>query len=179
MPRRMKMFSSPLLKKTGNLKREGSAFYLTFSRRKLLIGIVGLVPLIFSKARPTAAAVADKLLPLVHEVTEGKNPKVGRVKLTLPMITESGNSVPLKVQVESPMTADNYVKSIHILSEKNPRPVIARFYLNSRSGKAEIRTRIRLAGSQHIWAVAVMSDGSSWLGSAEVVVTAGACVAGT
>jgi sulfur-oxidizing protein SoxY len=100
------------------------------------------------------------------------------VKLTLPTIAESGNSVPLKVQVESPMTADDYVESLHIFSEENPRPMIARFRLNPRSGKAEINTRIRLAGSQQVVAVAVMHDGSSWLGAAEVVVTAGACVEG-
>jgi sulfur-oxidizing protein SoxY len=77
------------------------------------------------------------------------------------------------------MTAQDYVKSVHLFSEKNPRPVIARFYLNPRSGKAEISTRIRLAGSQQVVALAMMSDGSCWLGTAEVIVTAAACLEGS
>lgn len=125
------------------------------------------------------AAVPEKLVPLIREAAGGETPKTGRVKLTLPPLAESGNSVPLKIHVESPMTADDYVKSIHVFSEKNPRPVIARFYLSPRSGRAEVNTRIRLAGSQQVVAVAVMSDGASWLGTTEVVVTAGACVEGS
>lgn len=106
-------------------------------------------------------------------------PRTGRVKLTLPPIAESGNSVPLQVQIESPMTTDDYVKSLHLFSEKNPRPVIAHFQLSPRSGKAEISTRIRLAGSQQVVAVAVMSNGLSWLGTAEVIVVAAACIEGS
>src|SRR5215210_4035079 len=123
----------------------------------------------------SAFALPANLDQLIREVSGGELPKTRRVKLTLPPLAESGNSVSLKVQVESPMTATEYVKSIHILSEKNPRPVIARFHLNSRSGKAEISTRVRLAGSQQIVAIAVMSNGSSWLGTADVVVIAAAC----
>jgi len=144
------------------------------SRRRFIKRGIGLLFLPFLRGR-SAFALPANLDPLIREVSGGELPKTGRVKLTLPPLAESGNSVSLKVQVESPMTAENYVKSIHILSEKNPRPVIARFHLNPRSGKAEISTRVRLAGSQQIVAVAVMSDGSSWLGTAEVVVIAAAC----
>ena len=165
----------PFAKKV-KTKSEEIASHPALSRRQLLVGAVGAFFLSFFKVRPVAATVPDKLLPLIHEVTGGKNPETGRVNLTLPMIAESGNSVPLKVQVKSPMSADDYVKSIHVFSEKNPRPVIARFYLNPRSGKAEVHTRVRLAGSQKVVAVALMHDGSSWMGTAEVVVTAGACV---
>lgn len=179
MSRQMKIpLVLPLIKGEEAKRREISAA-LTLSRRNFLVGFIGSLLLTCLKAGPASAAVPDKLLPLIREVTGDKTPQTGRVKLTLPMIAESGNSVPLKVQVESPMTADDYVKSIHIFSEKNPRPVIARFYLNPRSGKAEINTRIRLAGSQQVVAVAVMQDGSSWMGTAKVVVTAGACVEGT
>jgi len=73
------------------------------------------------------------------------------------------------------MTVDDYVKSIHVFSERNPRPVIARFYLGPQTGKAEINTRIRLAGTQQVVALAIMNNGSAWLGSAEVAVTAAAC----
>jgi len=178
MPCQIKIFSF-LSQERGRLTYKRSIHYLTFSRRQFLVGVAGSLLLVFSNRDPAVAAVADRVLSLVHEVTGGKHPETGRVKLTLPMIAESGNSVPLKVQVESPMTADDYVKSVHVFSEKNPRPVIARFFLHARSGKAEISTRIRLSESQQVWALAVMSDGSSWLGSADVVVTAGACVAGT
>lgn len=145
-----------------------------FSRRSFLVSLVAIFLAPFCRARSVFALPAN-LDPLIREVSGGALPKTGRVKLTLPPLAESGNSVSLKVQVESPMTTTDYVKSIHILSEKNPRPVIARFHLNPRSGKAEISTRIRLAGSQQIVAVAVMSDGSSWLGTADVVVIAAAC----
>jgi len=151
----------------------------SLSRRKVLASLVGAFLLPWLKARPATAALPEKLAPLIREVTGGETPKTGRVKLTLPAIAESGNSVPLRVQVESPMTADDYVKSIHIFSEKNPRPVIARFHLSPRSDKAEISTRIRLGGSQQIVALAVMSDGSCWLGTAEVIVTAAACLEGS
>ena len=146
----------------------------SFSRRAFLASAVGILFVPFLRARSVFALPAN-LDPLIREVSGSEIPKTGRVKLTLPPLAESGNSVSLKIQVESPMTAADYVKSIHILSEKNPRPVIARFHLNSRSGKAEISTRVRLAGSQQIVAVAVMSDGSSWLGTADVIVIAAAC----
>ena len=144
------------------------------SRRSFLSSCVGCILLPFLRVR-SVFALPDNLTSLVRETTGGDLPKSARVHLTLPPIAESGNSVPLKVQVESPMTANDYVKSIHIFSEKNPRPVIARFYLNPRSGKAEISTRIRLASSQQVVVVAVMSDESSWLGTADVVVIAAAC----
>ena len=151
---------------------------LDLSRRNFLAGLAGLLLPPWLRAR-TVSAAPDKLTPLIHEVTGGKPPKTGRVKLTLPPLAESGNSVSLKVQVENPMTAKDYVKSVHIFSEKNPRPVIARFHLNPRSGKAEISTRIRLAGSQQVVALAMMSDGSGWVGTAEVIVTAAACIEGS
>ncbi len=145
-------------------------------RRTFLISLLGCTFLPLFKVQPVSAAVPDKLLPLIREATGGVPPKTGRVKLTLPPLAESGNSVPLKVQVESPMTAADHVKSIHIFSEKNPRPVIARFHLGPQSGKAEVSTRIRLAGTQQLVALAVMNDGSSWRGETTVVVVAGACV---
>lgn len=144
------------------------------SRRHFCFGLlsVALAPLLKTRS---ALALPDKLTPLIREATGGAEPKAGRVKLTLPPLAESGNSVACKVQVESPMTPEDHVTSIHLLSEKNPRPVIARFHLGPHSGRAEINTRIRLAASQQVVAVAVMNDGSCWTGTANVVVTAAAC----
>lgn len=100
----------------------------------------------------------------------------GRVTVTLPDLTENGNSVALSVEVDCAMTEQDHVHSIHIFSEKNPLPDVAAFYLNARSGRARVATRIRLADSQAIVAVATMSDGTLRSGSAESVVTLAACV---
>ena len=74
------------------------------------------------------------------------------------------------------MTEQDHVRSIQVFSEKNPFPDVARYQLNARSGRARVRTRIRLADSQSIVAVATMSDGSLWSGSAKTIVTLAACV---
>ena len=100
----------------------------------------------------------------------------GKVKVTLPDLTENGNSVALSVEVDCAMTEEDYVQSIHVFSEKNPLPDIATFYLNAQSGRARVTTRIRLADSQSIVAVATMSDGTLWRGSAKSIVTLAACV---
>ncbi len=151
------------------------------SRRHVLVGLLSslgclLVPL--GKAR-SADALPEKLVPPIRQATGGVLPQVGRVSLTLPTLAESGHSVRLRVRVESPMTPQAHVRHIHIFSEKNPRPVIARFSLGPRAGRAEVHTRIRLAGTQQVVAVAVMNDGTAWMASAEVVVTAAACVEGS
>lgn len=103
----------------------------------------------------------------------------GRVKLSLPPLTENGNSVTMSVEVSSPMVSDDYVQSIHIFSEINPLPNIATFHLTSASGTARIVTRIRLADSQTLVAVAAMNDGSLWSGRAKTIVTLAACLDGT
>lgn len=100
----------------------------------------------------------------------------GPVTLKLPPISENGYSVPLSVSVDSPMTRDDYVKQIAIFSPRNPRPQIANFYLGPLSGKAEVRTRIRLSASQTLVAIAEMNDGKLVRGTAETVVTLAACV---
>lgn len=120
-------------------------------------------------SRETAAAAMQAILgdaPLTQ----------GKVTLDVPPIAENGNSVPLTVSVESPMTAAEHVRSIHIFAEENPLPNVAHFYLGPRAGKAQVSTRIRLFTSQKIVAIAALSDGSFWSGSAEVVITLAACI---
>jgi len=99
----------------------------------------------------------------------------GKVKLDVPPLVENGNTVPLTVSVASPMTRDDHVRSIHVFNEKNPQPNIGNFYLGPQAGRAQISTRIRLADSQKIVAIAHLSDGSFWSESADVVVTLAAC----
>jgi sulfur-oxidizing protein SoxY len=100
----------------------------------------------------------------------------GRVKLQLPPLIDNGNSVPLSVAVESPMTAADHVKTIHVLTEKNPLPDVVSVHLGPRAGRASVSTRVRLADTQTVLAIAQMSDGSFWSDSAEVVVTLSACL---
>jgi sulfur-oxidizing protein SoxY len=116
----------------------------------------------FSIALPLAAGAAAPLR--------------GKVKLEMPVLADNGNAVPAKITVESPMTEAEHVKLIRLVSEKNPEREMAVFHLGPRAGTAEIATRVRLAGSQRVTAVAEMSDGSSWMDTAEVAVTLSACV---
>lgn len=123
-------------------------------------------------------AVADEvdLLRARTELFGNGAIQEGRVTVKLPPIAENGHSVPMTVTVDSPMTADDYVKRIAILSPRNPLPNIAQYHFTPLSGKAEVSSRIRMSGTQAIQAVAEMSDGSLWSGSMETVVTLAACV---
>lgn len=111
----------------------------------------------------------------IQEITGGKPIIDGKVKLVIPPLVENGNLVVLKLSVESPMTANDYVKSVHVIAEGNPLPNIFTVHLTPRSGTANITTRVRLADSQTVWAIAQMSDGSFYQGSAETLVTLSAC----
>jgi sulfur-oxidizing protein SoxY len=142
-------------------------------RRRFLAG--ALVAPILSLSR-AARAQYNSIEPFVREITGGAPLNQGRVVLELPQLADNGNSVPMRVAVESPMSATHYVRSIHLLSERNPVARMATFHLGPRAGKAEIRSRVRLAGSQRVTAVAELSDGSFWSGSAQVIVTLSACM---
>jgi sulfur-oxidizing protein SoxY len=100
----------------------------------------------------------------------------GKVKLDVPPLVENGNVVPVTVTVDSPMTATDYVKAIHIFNEKNPQPNVIGAHLGPRAGRATLSTRIRLADTQNLTAVAELSDGSFWTESVQVIVTLAACV---
>jgi sulfur-oxidizing protein SoxY len=114
--------------------------------------------------------------PLAAKIAQGAPVKRGKVKVTLPQLADNGNSVPIRIVVDSPMTAADHVKSIHLYSERNPVSNMANFYLGPRAGKAEIDSRVRLAGSQKVTAVAALSDGSFWYDAAPIVVTLSACL---
>ncbi|MGX4806163.1 SoxY-related AACIE arm protein [Bradyrhizobium guangdongense] len=99
----------------------------------------------------------------------------GRIKLDIPPLVENGNTVPMTVSVASSMTATEYVKSIHVFNEKNPQPNIGNFYLTPASGRAQVSTRIRLADTQKVVAIARLSDDTFWQVAVDVVVTLAAC----
>lgn len=123
-----------------------------------------------------AHAQTDPLATLVHEITGGAALSAGKVVIDTPRLADNGHSVPMKVSVDNPMTAANHVRSITLLSPRNPRPLIAKFTLGPRAGRAEIATRVRLNGSQVVLAIAQLSDDSFWSGTAEVEVTESACL---
>lgn len=149
---------------------------LALSRRQLLTaagtGLVAAAGLSVMTARPAAAAASAE--EMITKVAGGA-PKEGRVKVDGPEIAENGNTVPVTIEVESPMTADNYVKSVHVFADGNPSPEVASFTFTPQSGKAFAKFRIRLAKTQNVKAVATMSDGSSYIGSKEIKVTIGGC----
>jgi sulfur-oxidizing protein SoxY len=152
-------------------KSEGSTRrrFLEFAGSAAVIGVVPVVSL-----RPVAAT-PDTMAAAIRTVIGSAVVQTGKVKLDIPPLVENGNTVPMTVSVTSPMTANEYVKSIHVFNEKNPQPNIGNFYLGPRAGRAQVSTRIRLADSQKIMAIARLSDGSLWSVTAEVVVTLAAC----
>ena len=134
--------------------------------------VLGAVPTV--TLRPTEATPA-MLAAAIRSVTNGAPVRTGKVKLDVPPLVENGNTVPMTVSVSNPMTSDDYVKSIHVFNEKNPQPNVGNFYLGPHAGRAQISTRIRLADSQKIVAIARLSDDSFWSTSVDVVVTLAAC----
>ena len=145
------------------------------SRRRFLAvaGGVMLAPIL---ARHSARATPATMAAAIREVVGEAQVREGKVTLELPPLVENGNAVPMTVTVESPMTAPDHVKSIHVFNEKNPQPYVATFRLGPRAGKAKVSTRVRLADSQTVVAIAEMSDGSFWSASADMIVTLAACI---
>ncbi len=126
-----------------------------------------------SKISPAlASAESDKL---IADFTGGKEATAGKVKLKTPEIAENGNTVPISFSVDSPMTGDDHVASVLVLALGNPGPNIATFNFTAMSGKAEASTRVRLAKTQDILAIAKMSDGSIFMDKKTVKVTIGGC----
>jgi sulfur-oxidizing protein SoxY len=134
--------------------------------------VLGAVPIV--TVRPAEATPAS-LVSAIRTVTGGAVVKAGKVKLDVPPLVENGNTVPLTVSVASPMAPEDHVRSVHIFNEKNPQPNIGNFHLGPNAGRAQVSTRIRLADSQKIVAIARLSDGSFWSVSVDVVVTLAAC----
>jgi sulfur-oxidizing protein SoxY len=134
--------------------------------------VLGAVPMV--TLRPAEATPAT-LAAAIRNVVGAAVVRTGKVRIDVPPLVENGNTVPMTVSVLSPMTPDDYVKSIHVFNEKNPQPNIGNFYLGPRAGRAQISTRIRLADSQKIVVIAHLADGSFWSASADVVVTLAAC----
>ncbi len=123
----------------------------------------------------TAAADKAAVDAAIKNAVGSANLKSGRITLDLPQIAENGNTVPVGVEVDSPMTANNYVKTVHIFAEGNPNPQVATLHFTPANGVAKASTRMRLLRTQNVVAVAEMSDGSVYRETVEVKVTIGGC----
>lgn len=145
------------------------------SRRRFvsLLACVAALPLLRARA---ARGQPDPFAALVGELTGGAPVGAGRVTIDIPRLADNGHSVPIRVSVESPMTVADHVRSITLLSGRNPRPLMARFRLGPASGRAAVATRVRLNGTQEVLALAQLSDGTYWSARAEVEVTESACL---
>ena len=138
-------------------------------RRSFLAGTVTLLPF-------AAHATPEALAAAIKDVTGGAPLREGKVTLDIPPLVENGNTVPVTVKVDSPMTADDHVKAIHVFNEKNPQPHVFNAWLSPANGRARIVTRIKLADSQKVVAVAETSKGEFWSAHADVIVTIAACI---
>ncbi|MDP3082143.1 MAG: SoxY-related AACIE arm protein [Rubrivivax sp.] len=123
-------------------------------------------------------ATPEALQAAVRDFVGSAPLRDGRIRLDVAPLVENGNTVPLTVTVDSPMTAADHVRTIVIFNELNPQHDVALFELGPRAGRATVATRIRLATSQKLVALARLSDGSCWRHQVEVVVTLAACVEG-
>jgi sulfur-oxidizing protein SoxY len=153
---------------------------MTTTRRQFLLlagASIGAATTARAQLDPNLAAQRKAALDAALRKVVGDAPvRRGRVKLDLPPLIDNGNSVPLAVAVESPMTAADHVRAIYVFTEKNPQPNVVSAHLGPRTGRARLATRIRLADTGTVIAIAQMSDGSFWSDSAEVVVTLSACL---
>jgi len=145
-------------------------------RRRVVCALPAALAAVAS-VRP-AGASPETMAAAIHAFAGGAPIGKGRVRLEIPPLVENGNAVPLTVAVESPMTPESHVRRIAVFNERNPQPNVVTASIGPRAGRAALSTRIRLATSQRLVAVAEMSDGGFWSDSAEVVVTLAACVEG-
>jgi sulfur-oxidizing protein SoxY len=139
-------------------------------RRAFLAGLVVTVLPLTAEATPETMAAAIK------QVTGGAEVRPVKVTLDIPPLVENGNTVPLTVTVDSPMTEADHVKAIHVFNEKNPQPHVFDARLSPRNGKAVVATRIKLADAQKVVTIAETSKGEFFSASADVIVTIAACI---
>jgi len=146
----------------------------TFLKRSTLAVTAAAVPALAQQ--PTRFQPAQDVKPLLAEITKGAVVDEGGIEVQLPQIAENGNSVPMHIKVDHPMAPADFVAAIHIVAERNPRPLVASFHLKPEAGRAEVSTRVRLAGTQTVRVLAAMSDGRFRIVQQDVLVTAAACL---
>lgn len=127
---------------------------------------------------PVRATPSAALQAAIERFTGGVPLQTGRVTLAIDAVVENGNTVPVSVSVQSPMTAEQHVRRIALFTELNPQPEVAVFHLGPASGRAQVGTRLRMASSQHVIAIAQLNDGSCWQQRVAVSVALAACLEG-
>jgi sulfur-oxidizing protein SoxY len=149
----------------------------TLSRRQAIKSGASAALIMAAAGTLPRAALAQEndYQALIAEFTGGAEAQTGRIMLDLPEIAENGNTVPMALSVESPMTEEDHVEEVLVLAQGNPNAGVATFHFTPLSGRAEANTRIRLARTQNVTAVARMSDGSYFTDTKEVKVTIGGC----
>ena len=150
-------------------------FGMARSSRRDVLSKGGLALLVAVLAPRMALADEKSVADEIKKLFGDKKPEAGRVKLDVPQIAENGLVVPVGVDVESPMSADNYVKAVHIFADGNPSPGVVSYKFTPACGKASAATRMRLAQTQNVVCIAEMSDGKLFSAKAEVKVTIGGC----
>lgn len=143
------------------------------SRREILALSAGGVAL--TLAGGAANATPQEAAEAIAKFTGGKTAEAGKISIDLPEIAENGNTVPLTIALDSPMTADDHVSDILVVAEANPRPAVVTFHLTPMSGRAEVATRIRLAATENVTVVARTSKGRFITAQKQVKVTVGGC----
>lgn len=144
-------------------------------RRLLLQTATGLTGWLL--LRPVQAqSSSSQLQDAVRAWANGTSIQTGRVQLDIAPLVDNGNTVPLSVRVDSPMTASDHVVDLAVFNERNPQADVLRCQLGPRAGKAQVSTRIRLATTQKLTAVARLSDGSCWEQTVNVIVALAACL---
>lgn len=123
----------------------------------------------------TGRATPQEADDYVRKILGGAVAKSGKIQLIVKDVAESGANEPVRVVVDSPMSAADHVKAIHVVADGNPFPGVSSWFLTAKSGKADVAFRMRLAKTQVVRAYAVMSDGSVWQTAQEVKVTIGGC----
>ena len=144
--------------------------------RRAVVGGTALAAAASTLLVRRAGATPATMKAAIQRVVGERAVRRGKVMLDIPPLVENGNSIAMSVGVDHPMTDTDRVKAIHVFNEKNPQPDVISVHLSPRAGKAAFSTRIRLADSQTIVAIAELSDGSLWTDTAEVIVTIAACL---
>ena len=145
------------------------------SRRTFILGASAVATLATLAPLGSTPASAKAWEDFMKEAIKGATPVDGKVKIDLPEIAENGNTVPYKVNVESPMTEADHVTAVHVYATGNPGPQIISAKFTPMSGRAYVKSRMRLAKTQEVVAVAQMSDGKVYMGKTNVKVTIGGC----
>jgi sulfur-oxidizing protein SoxY len=146
-----------------------------YPTRRRVLAVAGAGATLALLVPRLAAADPSAVTEAIRKIAGDRKMVEGRIKFDVPQIAENGNTVPLTVAVDSPMSADDYVKSVHVWADGNPLPGVVSFHFTSASGKAQASTRMRLARTQNIHAVAETSKGELYTAKTEIKVTIGGC----